>query len=75
MEDFGIGSIPPYDPYHDEQRLLDSKHKKAPHPKKQAPKDEDEVDISQAAGSEEEADDNLGVKDYYTPADKPDDQE
>jgi hypothetical protein len=73
MDDFRIGSTPPYDPYHNEQRSADSKRKKAPPPKSSVP--EDDVHISESPESDSEAENNLGVQDYYTPTDRKDERE
>ena len=70
MEDFRIGSTPPYDPYHNEQRPVDSKRKKAPRPKVGVLKDD--VHVSQSTESDSETADNLGAQDYYTPTDRTD---
>ena len=73
MDDFRVGSTPPCDAYHSEQKPADSNRRKATRPKKEVP--EDEVLVSQSTGSALETEDDLGVQDYYTPADRIDEPE
>jgi len=73
MDDFRIGSTPPYDPQHNEQRPADSKRKKVTRPKIRVP--EHDVHVSQSTESDSETEDNLGVQDYYTPTDRTDEPE
>lgn len=73
MDDFRIGSTPPYDPYHNEQRPTDSKRKKVPRHKFGVPAVD--VHVSQSTESDPETADNLGVQDYYTPTDRTDKSE
>ena len=73
MDDFRIGSTPPYDAYHNERRPADANRKKATRPKRGVP--EDEVHVSQSTESVSETEDNLGVQDYYTPTDRTDEPE
>lgn len=68
MDDFRVGSTPPYDAYHDQQRPANSNRKKARRPRSAPP--EDEVRLGPSAESDPETEDNLGVQDYYTPLDR-----
>ena len=70
MDDFRIGSTPPYDAYHNDRRLSDASRKKARRPKSGVP--EDEIDLSQSAESDAETEGDLEVQDYYTPTDRKD---
>jgi hypothetical protein len=68
MDDFRVGSTPPYDAHHDQQRPGNSNRKKARRSTSGTP--EDEVHLGQSAESDPETEDNLGVQDYYTPSDR-----
>ena len=71
MDDFRIGSTPPYDAYHDEHRPPDSNRRKPRHPNSDS--QEDEVILQEPGASDSEAEDGLGVEDSYTPSDKSED--
>lgn len=73
MDDFRVGSTQPYDARHNEQRPTDSNRRKARRPASGVP--EDEVEVSQSTAGDSGAEDNLGVRDYYTPAVPADDPE
>jgi len=73
MDGFPIGSTPPYDAFHHDQRPANSNRKKVKRPKSRVP--EHDVDVSQSIKSESETGDNLGVQDYYTPTDRTDEPE
>ena len=73
MDDFRIGSTPPYDAYRNEQRRADSNRRKAKRPETGVA--EDEVHVSQSTESDSETEDDLGVQDYYTPTDRKDEPE
>jgi hypothetical protein len=66
-DDIRIGSISPYHAYHDEQPPAGDKRKRGGHPQSEPP--DDEVILDQPTTSDAEADDSLGVKDYYAPSD------
>jgi hypothetical protein len=71
MDDFRVGATPRYEAYRNEQRPADSNRKKAArpaHPKNDDP--EDEILVGQPAEIATESDEDLGVQDYYTPADR-----
>ena len=73
MDDFRIGSTPPCDAYHNEQRPADSNRRKANRPKTGVA--EHAVHVSQTTESDSETEDDLGVQDYYTPTDRKDEPE
>ena len=63
MDDFRIGSIPPYAPLPDGQRPVDPRRKRPRRPESEAA-EEDTVVEQPAAGQP----DTLEVEDYYTPS-------
>jgi hypothetical protein len=73
MNDFRIGSTAPYDAYPNEQRPAGSNRKKSQRPKSGVA--EEDVHVSQSAEGDLETEDDLGVQDYYTPADRKDEPE
>lgn len=73
MDDFRIGPTSPYAPYRDGQPPADSNRKKARRPKSGVP--EDEILLEQSSSTGAEAEDNLGVQDYYVPSDRTEEPE
>ena len=68
MDDFRVGSTPPYYAHRDQERLADSNRKKARRSKSGFP--EEKVHPGESTEGDPETADDLGVQDYYTPADR-----
>jgi hypothetical protein len=68
MDDFRVGSTPPYYAHRDQERPANSNRKQARRSKSGVP--EDEFHPGESTESDLETEDNLGVQDYYTPSDR-----